>query len=100
MVNKKITILSIALLILVALGLSMAFFLNKEKTDEFSEISEQEFCEIVSEGKWIQEHRECEGISQENCSLVGGQFNECASACRHDPEAQFCIMVCVAVCKL
>jgi hypothetical protein len=47
---------------------------------------------------WVAEYRECAGISQEACEASGGSFNECASACRHDPEAEVCTLQCVLVC--
>lgn len=56
--------------------------------------------ECISEGgRWISEADECEGISEEKCSEIGGNFNECASACRNDPDAQMCTMQCVLVCE-
>lgn len=41
---------------------------------------------------------DCEGISEEQCQEIGGTFNECASACRNNPEAEFCTLQCVQVC--
>lgn len=49
-------------------------------------------------GSWIEEARECEGISEESCDDLGGNFNPCASACRNDPDAEYCTMQCVLVC--
>jgi hypothetical protein len=60
--------------------------------------SQQERCELLG-GKYLDEFDECEGISQEQCAELGGVFNECASACRHDPNARFCTMQCVQVCS-
>lgn len=53
---------------------------------------------IESNGKWNEEYKECTGISQTQCTNLGGTFDECASACRHNPEAEACIMMCVQVC--
>lgn len=50
-------------------------------------------------GNWIKSAQECEGISKDVCSQIGGNFNECESACRNDPNAQMCTMQCVQVCK-
>lgn len=58
----------------------------------------QEKCED-NNGKWIESANECEGISQETCNDLGGNFNSCASACRNDPDAQMCTMQCVLVCE-
>lgn len=50
-------------------------------------------------GNWIDEAKECEGITKETCENLDGTYNECASACRNDPEAQICTMQCVFVCE-
>lgn len=50
------------------------------------------------DGNWIEETQECEGMGREQCEALGGTFNECASACRNDPEAEFCTLQCVLVC--
>ncbi|MBI4136628.1 hypothetical protein HY469_01045 [Candidatus Roizmanbacteria bacterium] len=55
-----------------------------------------------SGGTWLPEYNECENITQRQCSqLFGGTFNECASACRHDPNYPNvnCIEVCIPVCS-
>ena len=51
-------------------------------------------------GTWLTEHNECENISQASCQTFGGTYTECGSACRHIPDAQECIQVCVQVCAL
>lgn len=53
----------------------------------------------ASGGKWVAAHRECEYVSQEWCENAGGTFEECGSACRHDPEAEMCTEQCVMFCK-
>ncbi len=45
-------------------------------------------------------HNECVGVDAWACQAMQGSFNECASACRHNPEAQVCTMQCVPVCQL
>lgn len=55
-------------------------------------------CEDVG-GKWLFDSYECEGVSKEACDKIGGIHNECASACRNDPEAEICTMQCVLVCQ-
>ncbi|MGE3279007.1 MAG: hypothetical protein AB7J40_04435 [Candidatus Altimarinota bacterium] len=50
-------------------------------------------------GKWLEDHRECEYVSKEWCDQKGGTFNECGSACRHNPESQICTKQCVIFCK-
>lgn len=51
-------------------------------------------------GTWSEEYGECTGVSSGACSAIGGTFDECESPCRHNPKAEACIMLCVAVCKL
>jgi hypothetical protein len=53
-----------------------------------------------SDGTWLKEYAECEHVSQDWCDEAGGRFKECASACRHDPAAEFCTMQCIPVCQL
>ncbi len=54
-------------------------------------------CEEL-EGKWLDEYSECEGIERLDCEKMGGKYENCASACRHDSETEACIDVCVEVC--
>lgn len=51
------------------------------------------------DGDWVEEHDECEGMSQTMCENLGGRFDECASACRHVPTAEICTKQCVVVCS-
>ena len=56
-------------------------------------------CSDVN-GTYDPQYRECSGISKVQCDSINGTFNECASACRHDPKAELCTMQCVIVCQL
>jgi hypothetical protein len=58
----------------------------------------QALC-VKENGRWINDYNECEGISKDSCESLGGSFNECGSACRHNPEDSFCTMQCVAYCS-
>ena len=49
-------------------------------------------------GNWLPEFNECEAISEKQCSIINGTFNECESACRHKPESIACTLQCVQVC--
>jgi len=50
-------------------------------------------------GTWLESYQECEYVAPEWCASTGGRFDECASACRHNPEpATVCTMQCVPVC--
>ena len=51
-------------------------------------------------GTWDEIHRECGGIDATKCTAIGGEFNECGSACRHNPNAEMCTMQCVQFCQL
>jgi hypothetical protein len=59
-------------------------------------------CE-QSGGKWLAQYNECEassgGLDEKTCKELGGVHKACDSACRHDPNAQGCIEVCINVCK-
>lgn len=74
---------------------------NDHHEDEHVEHSHEYLEEECIEhgGNWIDEHEECEYISKELCEKLDGEFKECESACRHEPEAEICIDVCVAVCS-
>lgn len=75
-------------------------FLNMENLPEQRMkpmLQHKESCEAAG-GNWLSAYRECEGIGQSWCEQEMGRWNECASACRHDPDAEMCIMVCVPVC--
>src|SRR3989344_1019646 len=64
----------------------------------------QEICEQKN-GKWLTEYNECEtsdlesGIKNPQCENLGGKYNECNSACRHNTDNRPCITVCIQVCK-
>jgi hypothetical protein len=58
----------------------------------------QSICDNAN-GTWLSGTKECEGMSQTQCSLMNGEFNECASACRNDPNVQVCTLQCIPVCQ-
>jgi len=53
-----------------------------------------------SGGLWNATHKECGGIDANKCSAIGGIFNECGSACRHNPNAEMCTLQCVQYCQM
>lgn len=61
----------------------------------------QNICESKG-GVWYLVDNICEknSLSKDSCISEGGEFNECASACRHDPNAEVCTMQCVVTCTL
>jgi hypothetical protein len=50
-------------------------------------------------GTWVADYDECEWISEKACTELGGTFNECDSACRHESEPVACTLNCVAICS-
>ena len=50
-------------------------------------------------GKYLALFNECENVSSATCTTMGGTYDECASACRHAPEAVMCTAQCVPVCS-
>ena len=54
---------------------------------------------VSKNGTWVDEFNECEFISESDCYKMNGEYFECESACRHNPETDTCIMMCVQVCK-
>ncbi len=54
---------------------------------------------LESGGKWLEEYQECEYMRPDTCKALGGEYNGCASACRHNPEPGMCIRMCVQVCS-
>ena len=61
------------------------------------ESSAKEIC-VSKGGKYIEDKNECEGIDESACEELNGEFESCASACRHE-EADMCIQSCVSVCS-
>lgn len=55
-------------------------------------------CRQLGRG-WSEKYRECSVKSEKECKQLGGRYDFCASACRHDPNAQLCTTQCVQVCS-
>lgn len=57
---------------------------------------------VAMSGVWYLYNKTCEVnyLSQSGCLALGGEFNECNSACRHTPDAEICTMQCVVTCTL
>lgn len=51
-------------------------------------------------GVWIEKKSICEINSyfENQCVATGGEFNPCASSCRHDEDAEICTLQCVLTC--
>jgi len=50
-------------------------------------------------GTWLTAYNECEGLDKQTCTELGGKYEPCASACRHKPDTEVCIQICVEVCS-
>lgn len=75
---------------------------ENEKIEEDKKINlTQTSCEAIN-GVWFIYNQTCEvnHLSEGDCRSLGGEFNECNSACRHNPEAEVCTMQCVITCTL
>lgn len=92
--RKNFWIILIVFFTLVAL----VFFISKLDNDSKNFNSLSEKC-INSGGIWIQKYSECESISEEDCLSLGGVFEFCGSACRHDSNEMICTLQCIDYCK-
>ena len=54
-------------------------------------------CSVEAKGAWLPYSQECEHSDKDWCDNNGGEFNNCASKCRHE-KASSCIDECVSVC--
>lgn len=56
---------------------------------------------ISKEGSvWLPEQQECEYMDANTCTtLLGSNFDSCASACRNVPDSVACDLKCVPVCE-
>ncbi len=54
---------------------------------------------LANNGQWLNKYQECENVSEQSCKVMGGTFNSCASACRHQSLDILCIQMCVPVCQ-
>jgi hypothetical protein len=68
------------------------------ETDNTKEGNIKAAC-MSAGGTYDDTYSECMGINDGLCTALGGTWQECASACRHDPSAEFCTMQCVQVCE-
>lgn len=93
-----LTIIIASSFLLACTGIKQPADQINETDDQTPALSLKEQCEGAN-GTWIAEHEECEGISESACKEMNGSFNECASACRHEPEDTICTTQCVLVCE-
>ncbi len=101
-IMTKITLLISILMVALFLGACTTTVTSPAVPDEKTDLPVVEALETKCTdlgGTWIAEANECEYISADDCASLEGTFNECASACRNDPEAEVCTLQCVLVCE-
>jgi len=77
----------------LALGISTMGVAQAGHTDDLAKA-----CQSKN-GKWLEKYSECEYADRQWCTATGGRFDECGSACRHNPDpAAPCTMQCVPLC--
>jgi antitoxin component of MazEF toxin-antitoxin module len=102
--SRRSLIVILALVIIAVLALLAAVISSQNNTNQNNndvnsgtQLNLIEYCES-NNGTWIDETKECEGLSEAMCTAREGVFNECASACRNNPEQDVCTLQCVIVC--
>ena len=88
-------IILLSSVIIIAITLLIVNILQQD-TGSNSELASS--CQSAG-GTWLTEFNECEYVDQETCRELGGDFNECDSACRHESGSVACTMNCVQVCS-
>ncbi|UCG24642.1 MAG: hypothetical protein JSW55_01165 [Chloroflexota bacterium] len=91
---KEVILILVFSLFLVACGSS-----ESDEVPEAADSAELEQACVDEGGIFIAEHNECEDISEDACTELGGEYDSCASACRHEPEDMICTAQCVLVCS-
>ena len=91
---KKVVLIFVFSLLLVACGGSEA-----DEAPEWADSAELEQACLDEGGIFIAEYNECEDISEDACTELGGEYDSCASACRHEPAETICTAQCVLVCS-
>jgi len=92
---KKSLVILIGILIIV-----MAY--GVWQTSRSPEVDLAPIAAICAEegGTWLADHKECENIGVALCVELGGAYDGCTSACRHNPDVTApCTMQCVPVCS-
>jgi hypothetical protein len=101
--SRRSLMVILALVIVALLALLAAFISNQNKTNTPSDVNTDtqlnliEYCQ-ENNGTWIEEAKECEGLAEAMCEARDGVFNDCASACRNNPEQDICTLQCIQVC--
>ena len=67
-------------------------------TEEIDFAEVEQVC-LDEGGLFLSEFNECENISEATCTDLGGTFDACGSACRHEPDDVVCTQQCIQVCS-
>ena len=97
--NRNILIILVVTTLLAIVGFVLLSSNNtpvQMNVEEKSDIST--LCQNAG-GKWLENTMECENVDQNFCRENNGNYNDCASACRHstDPEV-VCTTECIRIC--
>lgn len=102
MTNKKITgylLLAAGLVLFILTIAFVAWFMTVDGSNGVADKTSQQLCE-ENGGSWSADYEECLGVTEEACESIGGEFEFCASPCRHESGTPACIEMCVQVCQL
>jgi len=72
---------------------------NAKIISTFKFLNQKNACQ-TNGGIWDEQYQECGGITKEVCGKIGGEWVECGSPCRHEPNAKYCIQSCALYCQL
>jgi len=100
--GKDHNIIAVISAILILVILYILFSISK--TGEMPKDTQPSFLCEKNGWNWVENFNECETSDalaeiKEFCEKQNGEFNECASPCRHSPETEICASVCVQVCS-
>lgn len=93
---RKIFSILFIIFAVIFFAYGLLFFYSQTGEEDTQKLKDS--C-LLEEGKWLDAYSECEYINKDWCDSISGVFEECASACRHNPEAEICTMQCVPVCS-
>lgn len=97
--KKSTQILLMTLIVAIIILIIVFFIIPPKQTTETPVVNDLATSCQSAGGNWIEQYQECEMINNDWCKENNGTFNECASACRHDLEAEICTLQCVFVCE-
>lgn len=98
--SRRVMLFALILLVVSIFVLIFAVVAS-QSSEESNPINDSALANSCKQsgGHWLEESMECEGVTMNRCIDLGGIYNECASACRNDANAEMCTLQCVQVCK-